>query len=529
MTPANHRIRRILAALVLGCLLVAAGITPSARAQDPATLTIGTTDLPTTLDPGEAYDFAAWEVLSHLYTGLTRQVPGTLDYELALAEAITASEDGLTYTVTLREDAAFNDGTPITAQTFADSIARTRSLRRGAAQAIEPYVESVAVDGDRLVFTLTRPTPYFTALLALPPYFPQHPTLAATEQPQPFPDALIGNGPYALESFAVRDEIVLVADTGYTLGPAPLTPRIVLRHFTRSQDLRDAVRDGTVDLAWRALFMDDLLALERVEGLQVIDVPGTRVFYLGFNHNREPFEDPFAREGVTLLVERDAPVDALHGYATPLTSLVPEQLGDAYAPVWPDEADVRRAEKILRAAAYSPRGTSRLAFQITFSQPTYGDTYVGAAGELVRRSFNVSDFVNTGVFAAVEPDTFARALDRGEGQAILFGWTPIVPDPAAYLVPLAHSRSPIPRNNGYANEDLDALLDRAALEDDAPARGALYRDAAGLLLRDYALVPLWQDHIQVVAQADVQGIVVEPNFFLHYDRLTRQTGAEVRG
>lgn len=522
MTPAHHQTHRILAALVLGCLLVAAWITPPARAQDPATLTIGTTDLPTTLDPGEAYDFAAWEVLSHLYTGLTRQVPGTLNYEPALAEAITASDDGLTYTVTLREGAAFSDGTPITAQTFVDAIARTRSLRRGAAQAIEPYVESVAVDDEgRLVFTLTRPTPYFAALLALPPYFPQHPSLAATDKPQPFPDTLIGNGPYMLRSFAVRDEIVLVADSGYTLGPAPLTPRIVLRHFTRSQDLRDATRNGTVDLAWRALFMGDLLALERVEGLQVIDVPSTRAFYLGFNHNREPFEDPFAREGVTLLVERDGPVGALHGYATPLTSLVPEQLGGAYAPVWPDEPDVQRAEEILRAAAYSPRGTSRLAFQITFSQPTYGDTHVSAAGELVRRSFNASDFVNAGVFAAVEPDTFARALDRAEGQVILFGWTPIVPDPAAYLVPLAHSRSPIPRNSGYASEDVDALLDRAARADDASARAALYRDAAGLLLRDYALVPLWQDHIQVVAQTDVRGIIVEPNFFLHYDHLTR--------
>lgn len=523
--PVYRRTARalILAVLVTALVLPLTGAPARAQAPDTTTITLGTTDLPTSLDPGDAYDFAAWEVLSHLYTGLTRQVPGTVNYELALAESYTVSDDRLTYTFTLRPGAAFSDGTPITAQTFVDAITRTRALRRDAAQAVDGVVETVEANGEgRLVFTLEQPVPYFLALLSLPPYFPQHPTLAAAQEPQPFAEGLIGNGPYTLESFDVGDEIALAANPAYTLGLAPLTPRIVLRAFIRAQDLREALLGGAIDLAWRALFTSDLTTLQNADGIQLIDVPSTRVFYLDFNHTRDPFEDPFAREGVTLLVERGSLIrEALRGYATPLTSLVPELFPDAYAPIWPEEADVQRAEDVLRAASYSTRGQSRLQFQINFSQPTYGDTYASAAGELARTSFTTTDFVDAGVFSAIDTPTFVRALERGEGQAFLFAWTPIVPDPAAYLGPLAHSDSLIPRNAGYASDDKDALLDQAALLDDPAERGALYREAAGLLLRDYDLVPLWQDHIQIAARDGIQGIQLEPNSFLHYDLLVR--------
>ena len=156
----------------------------------------------------------------------------------------------------------------------------------------------------RLVFHLTRPVPYFMALVALPPYFPQHPDLAATDQPVPFPDQIIGNGPYSLESFDVHERIVLKA-TRPTTRPQPATETIVLQNFARSEDLRDALRAHEIDLAWRALYLGHLIELEGTEGLQVVEVPSTRVFYLYFNHDREPFDDPAAREAVTLLIERE--------------------------------------------------------------------------------------------------------------------------------------------------------------------------------------------------------------------------------
>ncbi|MBN1680391.1 MAG: hypothetical protein JW966_08855 [Anaerolineae bacterium] len=524
--PVLHRIilcGLCLAAVVTAVVLPARPLVRSlAQAND--TITIGVTDLPNSLDAGEAYDFVAWEVLGHLYTGLTRQVPGTFDYELALATGVDISEDKLTYIFTLDGSAVFSDGTPITAQTFVDSITRVQTLERDADDAITPYVASVEATADgKLVFQLTRPVPFFLGLVSLPPYAPQHPTLAAAQQPVPFPDAIIGNGPYLLDSFDVGDTLVLKANPAYDLGPQPATSTIVLQRFERSQDLRDAVRDHIVDMAWRALFLGDVDQLVTIDGLNLVEIPSTRVFYLHMNHDTEPCDDPLVREAVTLLLDRDSIVElGFGGHATALTSMIPADFPEAYAPIWPAERDQERAEEVLRAAAYSPRGSSRLIFAVYTSRFTYGDLYAGVAAELVRSSFSPTDFIDSGVYAEVDTSTFIRALERGEGRLTLFGWTPIVPHPDAYLRPLAHSDAPIAANAKYARPLIDSLLDDAAALDDPAAQGELYRAAANELLTGYDIAPLWQDHIQLFAWDDISGIQIEPNFFLHYDLLKRR-------
>ncbi|GIV80687.1 MAG: hypothetical protein KatS3mg051_0041 [Anaerolineae bacterium] len=138
----SHRLFLVL--LTVATLATTAGPSP-ATAQADDTIIIGTTDLPSSLDPAEAYDFMTWEVLSHLYVGLVRQVPGTLDYELALAESYTVSADALTYTFALRQGQSFSDGTPITAQTFVDSVTRVLTLRRPGFALVEPYVAASAL------------------------------------------------------------------------------------------------------------------------------------------------------------------------------------------------------------------------------------------------------------------------------------------------------------------------------------------------------------------------------------------------
>ena len=523
--------RRSLSLILIVTVLLVVPALPAthrpASAQSPAPIVIGTTDLPTTLDTGEAYDLASWEVLTHLYTGLTRQIPGTLDVELALATDVTISEDRLTYTFTLSADAAFTDGTPITAQTFADSITRVQTFRRfqpqyrQAADAIDPYVAQIdAPDSTTLVFTLLRPVPYFLQLVALPPYFPLHPD-AITDQPVPFPDTLIGNGPYLLERFTVGEEIVLAPNPAYAYGPAPANDGIILRRYLRSADLREAMLDGAVDVAWRALFLEDMLALQDA-GYTVTETPSTRTFYIALNHDREPFDDPLVREAVTALITRTNTVtEVFNGHALEALSIVPEIFPAAYAPIWHSEPDVTAAEDTLRAAAYSARGQSRLSFSISFSRQAYGDLYATAINE-IDRSFNATLFVETGVNSNVETNTMISALQRGEGMALAFGWTPLVPHPAAYLEPLASSAEAIPSALRYTNSHIDTLLADAALLDDPAAQGVIYQQVQQALLDDFDLIPLWQDMVQAVSQPEINGVVVDSNPLLHFDTLIRK-------
>ncbi len=514
--------RSFFAALMIVPLLMAAGL-PAAVARQTDTIVIGTTDLPTSLDPAEAYDFMTWEVLSHLYVGLVRQLPGTLDYELALAEDHTVSADGLTHTFTLRSGQTFSDGTPITAQTFVDSVTRVLALRRSAVSLVEPYVADVTAPSEReLVFTLKRPTPYFLQLLALPAYYPQHPALVSSATPQPFPTEIIGNGPYRLQRFAVRQEIVLQANPAYALGPAPQTETIVLRQFSRSQDLREALLHHEVDIAWRALLLDDVEHLDGQPGLRVLDLPATRTFYLYLNQNREPTDDPLVREALTVLIDRSALAGILGTHATPLMALVPPQFETAYAPLWPDAPDIPTAEATLRAAGYKERGTPKLSITVGFSLPLYGVPYADAVTRLVRASFQPTSFVDYSTFTDIDGVTFMDVLQEGGIGLAIFAWTPVVPHPYAYLFPLLHSSQALPTNGRFARPELDLLLDQIAGQPDAEAQAALYAQLAEWVLDDHALIPLWQDHLQLAAWDTIAGIAIAPNYRLSYEQLSRR-------
>ncbi len=559
--------RRLLA-LALITVLVAAAI--PVTAQDRATITIGVTTLPTTLDPAEAYDFSTWEVLSHLYTGLVRQVPGAFSpqalaevdpaaddsplgvygYELALAADVRISDDRLTYTLTLRDDATFSDGTPITAQTFVDSLDRMLTLRQrstpNATWVITPYVDSYEATPDgELVFQLKRPVPYFLALLALPPYYPVHPDMP-DDEPRSYPRSagdLIGNGPYKLERFTLGEELVLTANEAYTLGPQPATPTIALQRYQRSQDLRNAIRDHQIDIAWRALLKGHTVELvdAAIEGLNVRQIPSTRVFYLYMNHSKAPYQDdtstsvtdentrPFSifgvRQAVTLLLNRESAIDeVLLGNASPITSLVPDLFPGAYAPIWPDTPDPALAEQTLIAEGFKDTNErDKLFVRVETSLYAYGHFYTAAAQQLTRDSFSTTEIVSYG-FDRSEASTtnFISDLESGKSEVVLFAWTPVVPHPHAYLRPLAHSDEPLAQNGDYGRDEIDDRLEEAARLRDPAAQNELYREVSSLLLENYDIIPVWQDHIQVLTWDDIGGVVVEPNFMLHYDLLVRK-------
>src|SRR5258708_37740314 len=135
---AYRSFRIMVVCLIIGLIAGVGGDHYTARAS--TALTIGTTEALLNLDPADASDVFSWEVLSHLYTGLTRQLPGTLRYDLALAATHTVSADGLTHKFTIRPDAAFDDGTPISVRTFVDSINRTLQLQGKGAALIAPYI-----------------------------------------------------------------------------------------------------------------------------------------------------------------------------------------------------------------------------------------------------------------------------------------------------------------------------------------------------------------------------------------------------
>ncbi len=528
LAPVSQSVHRLLLVLTLLVLLIGTG---STGVRGAATLVIGTTEPLASLDPADAGDVFSWEVLTHLYTGLTRQIPGSLRYELALAAAHTVSADGLTHTFTIKAGAAFDDGTPITARTVADSIHRSQTLGGRGQAVVAPYIRSAAASGDSLILTLTAPVPYLEQLLALPPYFPVHPAIFPPDALNRTPDRLIANGVYRIGAFEPRRSITLVANPAWQ-GRTPKTPTITIRHFDWPADLREALKAHQVDIAWRGLPPDDAKNAEQVKGIRTLTAPGLQTFYLLIGQKQPPYNDPVIRQAMSVLLDRRKAMQVGSG-GSALVTLLPPELADAQTPAGMEppgderpepsrrtpaypELDFERASVILSKGGYSK--FKRIESELQIARLLYGDFYADAA-DLFSSDLNRHEAIDT-VLSDTEPKTFLDQIAHGTFRLIIVGWTPVVPHPDAYLRPLLHSTGQLAAGAHYANPVVDQLLDQAALTADPQRQAALYDQAQALALRDVVAIPLWQSRQTLLAWDSVGGITIEPNYLLRYDQLS---------
>jgi peptide/nickel transport system substrate-binding protein len=503
-------VRRQVLILILLVLLAGTG---STGVRGAPSLMIGTTEPLASLDPADAGDVFSWEVLTHLYTGLTRQIPGSLRYELALAAAHTISADGLTHTFAIKAGATFDDGTPIMARTFADSINRSRTLGGRGQAVVAPYIRSAAASDDNLILTLTAPVPYLEQLLALPPYFPVHPAIFPLDALNRTPNRLIANGVYRLGAFEAGHSITLVANPD-SKGKTPATPTITIRHFDWPADLREALKAHQVDIAWRGLPLDDAENAEQVKGIRAVTAPGLQTFYLLIGQKQPPYDDPVIRQAMSHLLDRRKAMQIGSGGSV-LYTLLPPELADAQAPAYP-ELDFDRASAILAQGSYSK--FKRIESELQISRLLYGEFYADAA-DLFSSDLNRHEAIDT-VLSDIEPKTFLDQIARGTFRLIVVGWTPVAPHPEAYLRPLLYSTGQLAAGAHYANPAVDQLLDQAALAADPQRQADLYDQAQALALQDVVVIPLWQSRQTLLAWDSISGITIEPNYLLRYDQLT---------
>ncbi|MCX7671186.1 MAG: ABC transporter substrate-binding protein, partial [Anaerolineae bacterium] len=188
------------------------------------TLVYPLTAAPATLNPQEATDSASALVIQQLYEGLYHlRADGTL--APAAATGYQVSADGRTYTVTLRSEARWSDGRPVTAQHFVDGVCRALDPATGndyyylladiapvtGARAFASgntadcgKVGVRAVDEHILQIALERPASFFPKLLAMPIFFPARREITATAA-----GGSVVNGPYTLAESVPGERLVL--------------------------------------------------------------------------------------------------------------------------------------------------------------------------------------------------------------------------------------------------------------------------------------------------------------------------------
>lgn len=249
------------------------------------TIIIGTTDEVHSLDAQDAYATHDWEILKNTGVPLLKYAAGTSDLEPgAAADFPVASDDGLTYTFTLKEGITFADGTPLTAQDYVTAWERI-GLEGDVSGLMQLYIESVEAPDDlTVVYHLTAPFGFFPALAATAPLIPSNPNQFPAGELVFFPNAVDGIGPYRMVSYTAGEQMVLEVNPNYFGEDAPIIPNVIIRYFADPTTMANAVETGEIDVAWRILGPVEAIRLMDVEGLTVEKINAPALRYLVFNH-----------------------------------------------------------------------------------------------------------------------------------------------------------------------------------------------------------------------------------------------------
>ena len=256
---------------------------PAAGSTD--TIIIGTTDEVNSLDSADAYATHDWEIIKNTGMALLSYTPGTSELVPGAAAAMPeVSEDGLTYTFTLKEGLKFSDGTPVNAQTYVDSWNRLDTLEGQVSGLIQLYVEDVeAVDELTVAYKLKATFGFFPALAATAPFVVSNPNDFAADALVQFPENLDGIGAYRMVSHTPGEQMVLEANPEY-FGEAPLIPNVIIRYFADPTTMSNAIETGEIDVAWRTLGPVEAIRLQSVDGVTTDKVDAPALRYMVFNH-----------------------------------------------------------------------------------------------------------------------------------------------------------------------------------------------------------------------------------------------------
>ncbi len=297
-------------------------------------LTEGIVGSPRFVNPLLAFSDADRDLSALIYSGLLRATPeGKLIPDLA--KEFSVSENGLVYSFTLREDAVFHDGAPVTADDVLFTIQKAQDP--GIKSPKRANWEGVTAEkkGERAV-TLTLKQPYAPFLEnATLGILPKRLWTEANTDQFPFSPRMIdavGSGPYRIERIKRNSSGIPVAYElapfrAYALG-IPLISRLIFRFYQNEADLLAALRRGEVESA--NTIAPEAAEELRARGRRVEQTPLPRVFGVFFNQNQATLlaEKP-VRQALSLATDKESLVkEVLHGYGIPIDSPAPPLLFD---------------------------------------------------------------------------------------------------------------------------------------------------------------------------------------------------------
>ena len=464
-------------------------------------LTVGIAQDFDSLDPDYMTAAGTKEVLFNVFEGLVKP---TSDGEIvpAVASDVQKSEDGLTYTFTLRDGVTFHNGDPVEMEDVLYSIERRKNGEDTAAQLEALSVIADMQSNDKtLTITLSEPSNEFLAFLMNAYIIP-----ADYDQQETAP---VGTGPYKFVSRSVQDNLVLERFADYW-GEGGSIDKVTFKILEKAEALVTGLQSGALDVV--AHMSSDQTAQLEEDEFTIEQGSMNLVQALYLNNAEKPFDDVRVRQALCYAVDKQAVIDlAFDGFGIPLgTSMFPsfakyydDSLTDYYT------QDIEKAKELLTEAGY-PDG-----FEMTITVPSNYTPHVNTATVLVELLKEI------GVQATVEPVDWNTWLDEVYGQRKFQSTiTGLTSDNMTARKLLERFGSEVGNNfTNYSNEEYDEILAKALTATDDEEQIALYKQLEKNLTENAANVYL-QDMADLVAvRTGLEGLTFYPLYVLDISKL----------
>ena len=513
----------------------ATGDAGSGEAKTGGTLVFGTSTDPISMDGAYVSDGESLRVVRQLFETLVTTAPGGTEIEPLLATAYEPSNDGKTWTFTLKEGVKFHDGTDFNAEAVCVNFDRWYNFKgvqqsasvsyywqtvfSGYAKNEDPALgtslyKDCTAEGGKAVINLTSPSASFLSGLALASFsiaspealtkFEADKVTGTGEEPK-FEGSFgrenpIGTGPFKLEVFEPDNRLVLARNEDYWGEKAKLD-KVIFKPISEGPARRAALETGEIQ-GYDLVAPEDLATLK--EKFQILERPAFNVGYVGFNTAKPPLDNPKIRQAIAHALNRQALVTAKYpAGAEVATQFMPPELFGYASDVPEYEYDVEKAKALIAESGVA-NPTIEFWYPTGVSRPYMPDppaNFQAFQADLTAAGFTVipkSDVWNP---------NYLNKVDTGQTGIRLLGWTGDFGDPDNFIGTFFRTKQ---KAWGPLEESIYTDLEAARAEGDLAKRTGLYEAANKKIMEFLPGVPYVHTKPALAFAKGVSGYVPSP-------------------
>jgi peptide/nickel transport system substrate-binding protein len=464
------------------------------------------------------------QVTTKIYDGLL-EYGWDMKPQPSLAQSWMVAPDGKTVTFKLRTDVKFHDGKPFTSADVQFTIMEV--LKKIHPQGLNVFKEVTAVetpDAYTAVFRLANPAPYMMMHLSAygSPMIPKHVFGIGDLRNHEFANKPIGTGPFKFVEWRRGEFVRLDRNPGYWRPGQPYLDRIVVRFVPDSSTRSALMEKGEAHVAgFGAVPYNDVKRLSALPSIEVTtkgyELISPHVELLT-NAKRPPLDNVKVRQAVSYAIDRQFIIDNVwFGFGKLATGPISSNfkasgLYSSNVRNYNSADRIAMANKLLDEAGF-PRKADGTRFEIVVDSTPYGEEFQ-RFGEVV-----VQQLAQIGIKSTMRYEdvpTWIKRVYTDYDFYLTTNWLYGLPDPVIGVMHRSFHSANIRKGTGFMNgsrwstPEMDAVLDRAAVEIDPLKRAAMYHEAQKIAVEAVPVIYVHELNFPTLINKSYKDVIVTP-------------------